>query len=187
MGAAVTHFVAPTAAPWLAGTLAVFTTLESVFDLCVGCVVYTYVALPLYKARDAAMAVPWFRDLGDPMLLSITEHLQRVEFAQGARIVTEGEAGAEMFVLREGEIEVFRGEGDAETVVGTYARGDFFGEMALLTGNPRSASVRARRPVVAFKLDKSDFDSLLLKHPGMREILKRTAAERAARDQRARA
>jgi hypothetical protein len=53
MGAAVCHFVAPAAAPWLAGTLAVFTTLESVFDLCVGCVVYTYIALPLFRARDA--------------------------------------------------------------------------------------------------------------------------------------
>ncbi len=54
MGAAVTHFVAPSVAPWLAGALAVFTTLESVFDLCVGCVVYTYIALPLFRARDAA-------------------------------------------------------------------------------------------------------------------------------------
>jgi hypothetical protein len=55
LGAAVAHFLAPAAAPWLAGALAVFTTLESVFDLCVGCVVYTYVALPLYRARVAAV------------------------------------------------------------------------------------------------------------------------------------
>ncbi len=50
--AAVTHFAAPTIAPWIAGALALFTTLESVFDLCVGCVVYTYIALPLFRARD---------------------------------------------------------------------------------------------------------------------------------------
>lgn len=55
MGAAVAHFAAPRAAPWLAGTLAVFTTLESVFDLCVGCVVYTYIALPFRRAHDAVM------------------------------------------------------------------------------------------------------------------------------------
>jgi hypothetical protein len=54
MGAAVCHFVAPGAALWLAGALAVFTMLESVFDFCVGCVVYTYIALPLFGARDAA-------------------------------------------------------------------------------------------------------------------------------------
>ncbi len=56
LGGAIAHFLAPTVAPWLAGTLAVFTTLESVFDLCVGCVVYTYVALPLLGARAAAEA-----------------------------------------------------------------------------------------------------------------------------------
>ncbi len=54
LSAAITHFVAPDVALWLASTLAVFTTLESVFDFCVGCVVYTYIALPLRQARDAA-------------------------------------------------------------------------------------------------------------------------------------
>jgi hypothetical protein len=54
LGAAFTHFLAPAVAPWLAGVLAVFTTLESVFDFCLGCVVYTYIALPLRRAREAA-------------------------------------------------------------------------------------------------------------------------------------
>ena len=54
LAAAVTHFLAPAAAPCLAGTLAVFTLLEGGFDFCVGCVVYTYVALPLWGPRDAA-------------------------------------------------------------------------------------------------------------------------------------
>ncbi|MFO0547587.1 MAG: DUF4395 domain-containing protein [Polyangiaceae bacterium] len=56
LGAAIAHFVAPTASLWLAAALAVFTTLESVFDLCVGCVVYTYVALPLRRAAEVARA-----------------------------------------------------------------------------------------------------------------------------------
>ncbi len=53
-GAAVTHFLAPSVAPWLAGTLAVFTMLESVFDFCVGCVIYTYLVLPLFPQEPAA-------------------------------------------------------------------------------------------------------------------------------------
>jgi hypothetical protein len=55
LGATVLHFLSPALAPWLAAALAVFTTLESVFDLCVGCVVYTYVALPLRRVRETAM------------------------------------------------------------------------------------------------------------------------------------
>lgn len=54
LSATAAHFLAPGAAPWLAGALAVFTMLESVFDLCVGCVVYTHLALPLRRARESA-------------------------------------------------------------------------------------------------------------------------------------
>ena len=56
MGAAVTHFAAPAAAPWLAGILAVFTTLESVFNVCVGCVVYTYIVVPQLGVRRGESA-----------------------------------------------------------------------------------------------------------------------------------
>ena len=53
---AITHFAAPGASLWIAGALAVFTSLESIGDLCVGCVVYTYIALPLFRVRDAVGA-----------------------------------------------------------------------------------------------------------------------------------
>ncbi len=55
VAASITYFVAPAASPWIAATFAVFTALESLGDLCVGCVVYTYVALPLFRARAAAL------------------------------------------------------------------------------------------------------------------------------------
>ncbi len=183
MGAAITHFLAPPAAPWLAGTLAIFTALESVFDLCVGCVVYTYIALPLYRARDAVRAIPLFGALDEPMLASLAEGFESVEMAEGERIVTEGEPGAEMFVIRSGEVEVYREDGHGgRKVLVTYKARDYFGEMALLTGNPRSASVRARTKVSLLRLLKSEFDALLQKHPGMAAILERTAAERMAHE-----
>jgi hypothetical protein len=47
VGSAITSFAAPAAAPWLAGVLAACTLLEGAFDLCIGCVAYTYIALPL--------------------------------------------------------------------------------------------------------------------------------------------
>jgi hypothetical protein len=53
---AITCVAAPGASPWIAGVLAVFTGLESIGDLCVGCVVYTYVALPLFRVRDAIIS-----------------------------------------------------------------------------------------------------------------------------------
>lgn len=183
MGAAIAHFTAPAAAPWIAGALSVFTALESVFDFCFGCVVYTYVALPLYRARDAVMSVPLFKDLEDPMLVAVADGFQTVEFPKATRIVAEGAIGEEMFVIRSGQVEAYqeRPEG-GEIVLGTYLPGNFFGEIALLTGKPRTASVRTLTPVVALKLPKADFNGLLEKHPGMRELLERAAAERMARE-----
>lgn len=183
MGAAITHFVAPAAAPWLAGTLAIFAGLESVFDLCVACVIYTYVALPLYRARDAAKSIPLFSALEEPMLDSVAEGFQAVDVAAGEVIVTEGEPGNEMFVIQSGEVEVYHEGGDGgRRVFATYKARDYFGEMALLSGKPRVASVRARTKVSVLRLRRSDFDGLLEKYPGMAAILERTAVERMARE-----
>lgn len=181
MGAAIAHFVAPQVARWLAGTLAVFATLESVFDFCFGCVVYSYVALPLYRARQAVTSIALFRNLEDQVLAAVADGFQIASFPASTRIVTEGEPGSEMFVIREGEVEVYHEAPDGKiTVVTTYGRGKHFGEMALLSGNPRAASVRAKTPVVALRLTRSDLDGVLAKQQGMREILERTAAERLA-------
>ncbi len=184
MGAATAHFAAPAVAPWVAGTLAVFTMLESVFDLCVGCVVYTYVALPLYRAREAVRAIPLFGRLEDQMLVAVANGFRTVRIPEGTRVVTEGEEGNEMFMVCTGRVEVYRDRLDGgETVLATYERGQFFGEMAILSGAPRNASVRAVTPVLALKLLKSELEAMLRQHPGMRELLEQTAAQRMAREE----
>lgn len=180
MGAAITHFSAPDVARGLAGTLAVFTMLESVFDFCVGCVVYTYVALPLYRARQAVLSIPLFSKLEEPMLIAVAERFQAVDFPEGERVVAEGTPGTEMFVIRSGQAEVYRDEGGSRSAIATYKEREWFGEMALLTGNPRNASVRALTPVSLLRLQKTDLDGVLQKYPGMRAVLERTADERMA-------
>lgn len=185
MGAAITHFAAPSVAPFLAGTLAVFTMLESVFDLCVGCVVYSYLALPLYRAREAVLSISLFRDLDEPMLAAVAESFQTVELPEGSPIVKEGETGHEMFVIRTGEVEVFHDTPEGVKVVARYKKGEHFGEMALLTGERRVASVRAVTAVTAFKLLRTDLEGLFAKHQRMKEILERTAADRLAKEAKA--
>lgn len=181
MGAAITHFVAPEVAVWLAGTLALFTTLESVFDFCFGCVVYTYVALPLYRARAAVAALPLFARLEDPMLVDVADGLVGVEFAKGAPVFAEGEAGEAMYVIQSGEVQIFHAAaGGPDRIVASYGAGTHFGEMALLTGQARNASARATEAVRALRLAKSDFERMVQRHPRMRELLASTASERLA-------
>lgn len=181
MGAAILYFVAPTASRYLAGALAIFTMLESVFDFCVGCVVYTYLALPLYRARNAVKSIKLFQELDDPMLVAVADGFTTIDLPTGTRLVSEGEPGGEMFVVRQGQVEVFRhGKDGTDSVIATYGQGTYFGEMALLSGAPRNASVRSISPVTLLRLDKASFDDLLQRHSGMRAVLERTAATRLA-------
>jgi CRP-like cAMP-binding protein len=65
-------------------------------------------------------------------------------FDDGEVVVREGEETREMFVIKEGAIEIFRLVGGHEVRLAVLDRGDFFGEMSLLEGLPRSATARAR-------------------------------------------
>lgn len=181
LGAAITHFVAPSVAPVLAGVLAVFTTLESVFDLCVGCVVYTYVALPLYRAREAALRVPLFSRLEDSMLVAVARGFQRVPTPADTTLMVEGEPGDKLYVIAAGRIEIFHVQADgARTVVGTRGPGEWVGEMALLTGERRNAHARTTVASQLLELDKAGFDAIVARHTGMRDLLERTAEARLA-------
>src|SRR5947207_1986950 len=61
----------------------------------------------------------------------------------GDYIVRQGDEAADMFVIRDGEVEISRQNGDGKTVLATLGRGDFFGEMSLLESLPREADAIA--------------------------------------------
>jgi diguanylate cyclase (GGDEF)-like protein len=105
--------------------------------------------------------VPLFSHLAPEHLTRIAESTREEEYSEGDEIVSLGEAGHTMYVLLEGRVEVLY-PGRSQNL--TFARldaGDFFGEMALLNEEPRSASVRAMTPVRVLAIEKDDFRSLV--------------------------
>jgi len=127
-------------------------------------------------------SVPLFRDLEDSMLGGLATRFRSVQIPAGTRIVTEGEPGREMFIICAGKVEVYRENvGGQPAVLHVSQKGNFFGEVALLTGEPRNASVRALTPVLVLRLDRTDFDTLLGEHPHMRKILEAAAQERTGK------
>jgi CRP-like cAMP-binding protein len=88
------------------------------------------------------------------------------EFSAGDLVLAEGAPGDCLYLIKKGEVEVFtkdiRGE---ELSLARLCEGDFFGEIALVTGRPRTASVKASRPVELLRLQKEDFDQILQNHP----------------------
>ena len=113
-----------------------------------------------------------FAGLTSGMLTNVAEKMARERFAAGSRIVRQGEAGDKFYLLRRGSVEVIRGEGTpGRRVVAVLREGEFFGEMALLSGAPRSASVVAREEVETYTLGAAEFQAAVATSPSFKEEL----------------
>jgi CRP-like cAMP-binding protein len=106
--------------------------------------------------------IPFFEDLTPEDLDRIARIGQRRQFGAGHPIVTKNEAESGLFVILSGQAEVEAG-GKRHAL----RPGDFFGEMALLSGRPRSATVTATEPVEAMVLEAMYFRPFLIKNPSV--------------------
>lgn len=120
--------------------------------------------------------VPLFRKLSPADLLEIARALSPREVASGSLICRKGDPGDEMYFILDGEVTV------ALNDPVTLGPGQFFGEMALLTGERRSTTVTAATAVSLLALHASDVHMLLARSPEAAEAIRSTAqARRAAR------
>lgn len=101
-------------------------------------------------------------------------------YQEGDIIVTEGEEGHSLFLLVSGEVKVFtRGERGEHLQLAELGAGDFFGEVSLLTGKPRTATITAKSVVNAIELTKSAVDGIATEHPSVRTVLENFYESRA--------
>jgi putative ABC transport system ATP-binding protein len=102
-------------------------------------------------------AVELFRTLTPTQLTNVAEKMTKRQFAAGDTIIREGEPGEDFYLISDGEVDVIR----ADHEVARLGRGDFFGEVALISGEPRNATVLATEPLDTFVLGKADFQSAI--------------------------
>ena len=105
--------------------------------------------------------VPLFSGLTSRHLKRLADLAEEVRFDAGTRIVQEDQPGGTMYVILEGEAKVTRGK----RALNHLYPGDFFGEVSLLDGGPRTATVTAVTPVVAARLFRKEFDKLIAADP----------------------
>jgi len=111
--------------------------------------------------------IPPFKDLSDENLRSIDDNVTHVEFPQEIIIFDQGAEGDSMYIIKKGIVQVFIKEAETgeKIALSNLTEGDYFGEMALLTGEPRSASIETLSPVSLLRLDKTGFDKLINENP----------------------
>jgi CRP-like cAMP-binding protein len=117
--------------------------------------------------------VPLFAGMSHRDLRKLTAQAEDVRYPAHRTIVSRGARGDSFFVIAEGEATVRKGT----RKIGSLGPGDFFGEMALLDGRPRSATVVADTPLHAIRLTRAGFNRALDANPSMaRAILAELAA-----------
>jgi small-conductance mechanosensitive channel len=110
--------------------------------------------------------VYFLRALSDDELRLLVPTVAVRQFGAGEMLMRAGEQGDSMFIVRSGTAEVFAHTADGQTRhIANYARGDFTGEMALMTGEPRTASVRATTDLEVIEMDREGFTRLFKEHP----------------------
>lgn len=128
-------------------------------------------------------SVPMFQHLTPGDARAVTQMLHQHTIPAGEVIIRQDDVGDSLFLIARGVIRVCRQDeqvdGGAERDLATLMAGDFFGEMALLTGEPRTATCRAVTPCALYELRAADFDQLLTALPPVKSAVERATQERS--------
>lgn len=123
---------------------------------------------------DALAKVPLFSGLSRRHLGMIARHADEVKLDAGKVLARQGEHGLEFLLIVDGDARVERNG----KVIGRLTAGDFFGEMSLIDGKPRTATVIAETPVVLLVVHRRAFGHMLDTVPGLQKNVLLTLCER---------
>jgi len=130
------------------------------------------------RLMRALHGIDLFRPLSEDELRQAATNFRQLHYAAGERLIEEGSTGEGFFVIDRGEVEVTKEIGGKRRTLARLMEGQFFGEMALLTGEPRSATVVALTDVDVFTIDKAGFNNVLVKNPAIAVDISTILSER---------
>jgi cAMP-dependent protein kinase regulator len=138
---------------------------------------------PAPIAPAPAVRSPLFGDFSRDELLDVVRGLKLLSFEPGAILVTEGEKGDSLLVLTSGSVRCFVKNPEGRNVqVRQLAEGEFFGEISLLSGSSRTATVTAASSCELLELDRPTFDDIVRRHPRVRTVVEEFYNRRVGSD-----
>lgn len=138
-------------------------------------------AMAEHRRRVAALStVDLFAPLSDAEREALAPHLVYAPFVAGDVITRQGAVAHWLYLIVSGTADVWVEVPDGRRPVGTLGPGEVFGEMGMMTGEPRGATVTARTDVACYRLDKSGFAAIVTNRPDIAEAMSRILAAREA-------
>ena len=129
------------------------------------------------RTWELVAKVPFFHHIGASLIAEVARLLRPRDYPTGAVVVRRGEPGDCMYFVVDGEVEV-----QLQTGPLRLGSGQFFGELALLTGDPRNATVVAADSCTLLALDIVDFHELLARQPELARVIREEARKRLGGD-----
>jgi len=124
-----------------------------------------------------------FTHLPEEVLNRLREKVELLEFDRGEVIIRQGDAGDSLYIIRSGFVKVSVGEGEKERVFAYLKDGNYFGEMSLLRGGPRTANVTAVTRVEAVRIGVKVFQDIMNEFPDVRARIEQDVAQRDEKTQ----
>jgi small-conductance mechanosensitive channel/CRP-like cAMP-binding protein len=135
-------------------------------------------ASTLSATHQSVRKHPFLQLLDERQLAKLLGSARPQRFGRGEKVIEQGASGRSMFVLLTGEAEVFVDANGEQALVATLRSGDYCGEMSLLSGEPRSATVIARADCEMWEIDKTTMGELLQENETLVQKLGEILAER---------
>ncbi|HVB16542.1 MAG TPA: cyclic nucleotide-gated ion channel [Stellaceae bacterium] len=129
------------------------------------------------RTWELVAKVPFFHDIGASLIAEVARLLRPRDYPSGAVVMRRGEPGDCMYFVADGEVEIQLQSGPL--YLGT---GQFFGELALLTGEPRNATIVSAQACTLLALDIVDFHELLGRQPELARVIREEARKRLGTD-----
>jgi uncharacterized membrane protein len=109
--------------------------------------------------------IPLFESLTPQDIDALSDRLEEIRYAEGDVIFKQGDEGSSLFIIDDGAVEISYGEGRGRVSLATLFNGQYFGELSLFDGAPRSATATASKQSRLIRLDRDDLVDFVNKNP----------------------
>jgi cAMP-dependent protein kinase regulator len=130
---------------------------------------------------NGVVETPLFQGFSQDELVAVMRGLRLLAFEPGDIIITEGDPGDSLFILTTGRVKAFlhNVDGPGQRLARTMGDGAFFGEISILSGKPRTATVAAVTPCELLELDRPTLDEITKTYPHVLDVLQEFYIQRA--------